>query len=171
MQAGLTTSTSYLKEVLNDAYLPNQQKASDVVSNILDILEARKNNAPLILENSEKFLKSKEKILKQLKNMYKNTRLTKYLIEHSPVSQVMEYRKIKGLVLNIEKRMSWYLNIEQEKIKCLLISKKAKTASDDLLHDDLNKYFFEYYAKVIVCEGEVRKFISVPLIDLNVSIV
>lgn len=171
MQASLTTSAPYLKEALNDASLSNQQKASDVVSNILDILEARKNNAPLILETSEKFLKSKDKILKQLKNMYKNTRLTKYLIENNPVNQIIEYRKIKGLALNIEKRMSWYLNCEQEKIKCLLISKKAKTSTEDLIHDDVKKYFFEYYAKIIVLEGEVRKFITIPLIDLNISIV
>lgn len=170
MQAGLTTSTSYLKEVLTNAS-SSKQEASDVVSNILDILEARKNNAPLVLENSEKFTKAKEKVTKQLLNMYKNTRLTKYLIENNSVSQAIEYRKIKGLVLNIEKRMSWYLNVEQEKIKCLLISTKAKTAKEDLIYDDSKKYFFEYYAKVILMEGEIRKFVSIPLIDLNISII
>jgi hypothetical protein len=67
--------------------------------------------------------------------------------------------------------MSWYLNIEEGKAKCLLISIKAKTANEDLVHDDSKKHFFEYYGKLIINEATERKFITIPLIDLNVFVV
>jgi hypothetical protein len=149
----------------------NISNAEVVVSNILDIIKLQQDNLPISIESSEKFAKAKVKVLKQLPNMYKNTRLTKYLIQNSPTSSKIEYKKIKGLMLNIQKRMCWYLNIEEEKTKCLLISTKAKTSNEDLVQDTPRKYFFEYYAKFIVTEGDERKFISIPLVDLNISVV
>ena len=149
----------------------NNLSTGNVVSNILEIMKTQQNNLPLELDTSEKFLRAKEKLIKQLPNMYKNTRLSKFLIQTSPVATKIEYKKIKGLVLNIEKRMSWYLNVEQEKVKCLLISTRAKTAKEDLAFDDPKKSFFEYYAKAIVTEAEKRKFIPVPLVDLNIIVI
>ena len=149
----------------------NQANRNDIVYNILDILESQKNNIPVVLEVSERASKSKEKILKQLVNMYKNTRMTKYLIQNNPVVSKIEYKKIKGLILNIEKRISWYLDTPEENVKCLLISVKAKSAPVDLENEDRVKHFFEYYAKVIITEGAEKKFIPIPLYDLNISVI
>jgi hypothetical protein len=48
---------------------------------------------------------------------------------------------------------------------------KAKTANEDLINEDRTKNFFEYYAKVIITEGNEKKFIPIPLYDLNVSVI
>lgn len=149
----------------------NVQDKENVVENILDIIKLQQESLPLVLENSEKFLKAKEKVLKQLPNMYKNTRLHKFTVQNNSVSTRVEYKKVKGLVLNIEKRMSWYLNVEESELKCLLISTNAKTANEDLINDDRSKYFFNYYGKLILNSTNERKFITIPLLDLNVVIV
>jgi hypothetical protein len=168
MQSLVKNESSFDKEV---KMANGSSNTESVVSNILDIIKLQQEALPLVLENSEKYVKAKEKVLKQLPNMYKNTRLTKYLIQHNPIITKIEYKKIKGLMLNIEKRMSWYLNIEEGKVKCLLISIKAKTAKEDLVNDDPKKHFFEYYAKFIVNEKDERRFITIPLIDLNIYVV
>jgi hypothetical protein len=41
----------------------------------------------------------------------------------------------------------------------------------DLENEDRVKHFFEYYAKVIITEGTERKFIPIPLYDLNISVI
>lgn len=144
----------------------------DVVSNILDILQAQKNKDTGTLETSERVVKAKEKIIKQLPNMYKNTRMVKYLIQNNPSPCKIEYKKIKGLMLNIAKRFSWYLDLEEENTRCLLISTKAKSYKDDITEEDRKKGFFEYYAKTIfpTKNGEI-KFIVVPLYNLNISVI
>lgn len=161
---------------LNFAFEKKEQKKINNnvnnVSNILDIIEAQKNNIPILMENSDLAFKAKDKILKQLANMYKNTRLNKHLIQNSPVPIKIEYKKMKGLILNIEKRISWYMDLELESIKCLLISTKAKSANVDLENEDRKKHFFEYYAKVIISKnGTEKTFIPIPLYDLNVIVV
>lgn len=171
MQSALKLDTlpesRVVKKVPNLTVISN----TDDASNILQIIKLQTESLPLVMDNSEKFLKAKEKLIKQLPNMYKNTRLSKYLIQNNPVVSRIEYKRIKGLVLNVERRMSWYLNVEEDKIKCLLISTRAKTAKEDLVNEDSKKHFFEYYAKVIVVEGEERKFVCVPLVDLNISVI
>jgi hypothetical protein len=169
MQSNLALTFSFEKTE-NKPPVNARNTTENTVYSILDLLEAQKNNIPVVLDVSESTMKAKEKILKQLPNMYKNTRMTKYLIEHMPVSVKIEYKKIKGLILNIEKRISWYLDVPQENIKCLLISTKAKSAPIDLAGEDMSKHFFLYYAKVIITEGQTRNAIPIPLYDLNINV-
>jgi hypothetical protein len=167
MQSLIKNESSLKKEVK----MTNRTENEAIASNILDIIKLQQEALPFVLENSEKYIKAKEKVIKQLVNMYKNTRLSKYLIQNNPIATKIEYKKIKGLMLNIEKRMCWYLNIEEGQAKCLLISIKAKTSKEDLVQDDPKKHFFEYYAKFIVTEEQERRFITIPLVDLNVSVI
>jgi hypothetical protein len=108
MQSLIKNESSLKKEVK----MTNRTENEAIASNILDIIKLQQEALPFVLENSEKYIKAKEKVIKQLVNMYKNTRLSKYLIQNNPIATKIEYKKIKGLMLNIEKRMCWYLNIK-----------------------------------------------------------
>jgi hypothetical protein len=124
-----------------------------------------------VKDDSAKALKAREKVIKQLSNMYKNTRMAKYLIENSPIPFRIEYKKIKGLMLNIAKRLSWYMDVEEEEIKCLLISIKARSFKTDITEEEKDEGFFEYYAKAIFTEEGETKFIIVPLYNLNIRVI
>lgn len=141
---------------------------SDECNNIVKFDDIKNS---IILENGENFINAKNKLLKQLPNIYKNTRLQKFTIQSNPISAKLEYKRVKGLVLNVQKRMCWYLNLETIDTRCLLISTKARTANEDLIYDDRNKYFFDYYCKFIFQHNQVTKFICIPLVNLNVTVI
>jgi hypothetical protein len=149
----------------------NKVQAS--VTNILDIMNAQKMEIPVNMEVSEKAQKAKEKVIKQLSNMYKNTRMGKFAIQVNPHATQIEYKKIKGLMLNIEKRFSWYLDLPEGSVKCLLISIRARSAKDDLTPEDKARGFFEYYAKAILentSSGGGKTFVIIPLYNLNIIV-
>jgi hypothetical protein len=146
----------------------NENKLSHDINNIIKFEDIHHSS---IIENNEKIVNAKKKLLKQLSNIYKNTRLQKFTIECSPTSTQLEYKRVKGLVLNVQKRMCWYLNLDPQDVRCLLISIKARTANEDLIYDDRNKYFFDYYCKFFFTHENQNKFISIPLIDLNIVVV
>ena len=158
-------------DLKNDNINLNYGLDGNTASNILDLMKLQNNNLTASIESGERFINAKNKLLKQLPNIYKNTRLSKFTIEEAPTTVTMQYKRIKGLVLNVQKRMCWYLNMDPENTKCLLISIKAKTAKEDLANEDRTKYYFVYYCKFIFPSAEGQKFIAVPLIDLNINVV
>lgn len=124
-----------------------------------------------VKDDSVKALKAAQKVIKQLPNMYKNTRMSKYLLESGVMPFRVEYKKIKGLMLNIAKRLSWYMDLEEEEIKCLLISVKARSSKVDVSTEERSDGFFEYYAKAIFNINGEMKFIVVPLYNLNIRVI
>lgn len=116
--------------------------------------------------------RGKEKIIKQLPNIYKNTRVLRFLIQHQPMPHSIEYKKIKGLILNIQKRFMWYAKFEEMKqAKVLLLSIKSKSVTYDLNRNDEFKDFFNYYTKIIFEHNNKKYFISIPLVDLNIDVI
>ena len=155
----------------NNSVNINYSLEVNTASEILDLMKLQNNNLTASIENGEKFICARNKLLKQLPNIYKNTRLSKFTIEEAPVMVTMQYKRIKGLVLNVQKRMCWYLNIDPETTKCLLISIKAKTFKEDLEPEDRAKYYFVYYCKFIFPSSEGYKFVAIPLINLNINVI
>ena len=156
---------------INEGVKNDEQQTENTASSVLYIIKNQNNEIPTIIHTDEKFVNAKNKVLKQLDNIYKNTRLSKFEITNSQTKTQINYKRIKGLVLNIEKRMCWYLNLDPESVRCLLISIKARTAMDDLIYDDRNNSFFEYYCKFIFPINGEKRFVTIPLINLNVSVI
>jgi hypothetical protein len=124
------------------------------------------------LDASEECMNAKRKVLKQLPNIYKNTRLSKFITENTLYAPKLEYKIIKGLVLNVQKRMCWYLNVKEDESKCLLISTFAKTAYQDLILDNPKEGILKYYCKFIFTTKDgIQKFVSIPLFNFNVIVI
>ena len=152
----------------NDIFENIHNNKPSTANNILEIIKVKtQDEFPCVIETEEKYLKAKDKILKQLPIIYKNTRMLKFCIESCPTLQKIEYRRIKGLTLNIQKRLCWHLKIEEGSSRCLLISIKARTANEDLIYDD-RAAFFNHYCKFIFPSADgIKKFITIPLVNLN----
>lgn len=105
---------------------------------------------------------AKAKVIKQLSNIYKRTRLKKYTLPEAVEIQEVSIKKLRSMVLNIEQRMAWYVGIDDHRfVKCTILNTNTESDENGL---------YNCIANLTVDHDGTRFKASMPLYNLNIII-